>query len=133
MKILFLLALLTVACGHHRDVRPGASGIHRVVVSHEERDEGPEDAIGQANHYCDQKELKAAIVEEKTVYAGDVDEATYKRTKMITRAMKTAGTNTAVHGAKKERNYGEIGALGGMTADSALGNGYKTEMTFKCM
>jgi hypothetical protein len=132
MKSLLILLLL-ISCGHHRDVRPGASGIHRVLVHHEDSVVGAQDALKQANHYCDQKDKKAAIVEEKTVYVGDVDEATYKRTKMFTRAMNTAGTNTAVHGAKKEKNYGQIGMLGGMSADSALGKGYKTEMAFRCM
>ena len=49
------ILLLLSACAHHRDVRPSADGIHKVVVRAEDTDEGSRDAIKQANHFCEER------------------------------------------------------------------------------
>ncbi len=134
MKTIILTSLffLLVSCGHHRDVRPGASGIHRVIVRAEEKETGEQQAIRQANHYCEEYEKRAAFTSERTHYSGDVDEDTYKRGKAISRFVKTAGSGAYVYGGKKERNAGGVGTLGGAAFDSGLGKGYTTDMSFRC-
>ncbi len=131
-SILISLILLLVSCGHHRDVRPGASGLHRVMVRSEEKETGEQEAIQQANHYCEEYEKRAAFVSERTHYSGDVDEETYKRGKALSRFVKTAGSGAYIYGGKKERNAGGVGAVGGTALDSGLGKGYTTDMSFRC-
>ena len=134
MKITILaLTLILVSCGHHKDVRPGSSGLHRVVVYTDSSDQGQRDAIKQANHYCDQYKKSAAFESEKATYTGDVDETTYKRAKMASRAAKSVGGTTWAMGGKRESNVGGIAGLGGVGIDSALGKGYTIEMSFKCI
>lgn len=133
MKYLVLASLFAiVSCGHHKDVRPGASGIHRVVVRGEYKESAEEESIRQANHYCKEFEKSAAFVSEKTSYTGDVDEQTYKTGKVLTRVFRTAGSSAHIYGGKKERNAGGIGAIGGVAGDAGLGNGYTSVMTFRC-
>ena len=133
MKLLFIVSLLIItACGHHRDVRPGAEGVHRVVVRAEEKEPGEREAIDQANHFCDQKDKMAAFVNENSKYTGDMNEETYKKTRMVSKAAKAAGGGAYVFGGKNESNVGGIGVLGGAAADAMAGEGYTIEMTFKC-
>lgn len=131
-----LMILLTVsflgACAHHRDVRPGASGINRVVVVAEDEREGARDALSQANHFCGERKLSAAIVEEKTTYTGSMDKDTYMKTKTGARIAKTVGGTAWVFGGKNESNLGGIAHLNGQAADAAAGEGFTTDMTFKC-
>ncbi len=133
MKLIFLISLIMlVSCGHHRDVRPGASGIHRVVVRGEYKESAEQEAIRQSNHYCKEFDKSAAFVSEHTKYSGDVDEQTYKTGKVLTRVIRSAGSGAHIYGGKKERNAGGIGALGGVAGDAGLGNGYTSEMSFRC-
>ncbi len=134
MKTILLasFSLFLVSCGHHRDVRPGANGIHRVVVRAEEKEMGEQQAIRQANHYCEEFQKSAAFTSERTHYSGDVDEQTYKQGKALSRFVKTAGSGAYIYGGKKERNAGGVGTLGGASMDSALGKGYTTDMSFRC-
>lgn len=134
MKLIVLaLPFLLISCGHHKDVRPGTSGVHRVVVVTEDSAQGQRNAINQANHYCDQFKKTAAFENETSKYTGSVDETTYKRTKMASRAAKAAGGTTWAMGGKREHNAGGVVGLGGIALDSALGNGYTVEMSFKCI
>ncbi len=134
MKFLILSALwlMLISCGHHNDVRPGASGVHRVMVRAEEKETCEQEAIRQANHYCDEYEKNAAFVSESTKYSGDVDEDTYKQGKVLSRVVKAAGSGAFIYGGKRERNAGGIGTLGGVAVDSGLGKGYTSEMSFRC-
>ena len=134
MKIILLstlIALFAFGCAHHRDVRPGADGINRVVIL-SEGSEGAREALSQANHYCKEFEKMPGIIEEKTTYTGSVDEDTYNNGKAVSRVLKTVGGATSVFGGKNERNAGGVGVLAGVGTDAALGNGYTTEMKFKC-
>lgn len=130
MKILMLMSFLfLISCGHHRDVRPGANGVHRVVISTPDTQEGQQNALRQANHYCKQYEKHAAIYKESAKYTGSLDEKTYNTTRMFSRAAKTAGSPSYGNGGRKQSKLAGYGS----SLDSALGNGYVVEMSFKCI
>lgn len=131
--LLFALGFLVTACAHHRDVRLGADGIHRVVVKSEDGDEGSRGAIEQANHFCEQRGQQAAFIKEEKKYTGQMDEQSYKNAKTATKVAKTVGGAAWVLGGRNESNLGGIVGLGGMVGDEVLGEGYTIEMRFKCM
>ena len=138
MKTAFLFclsvaALTTAGCAHHRDVRAGADGIHRVVISTDDADEGSRQAISQANHFCEQRGLSPAFVNEEAKYKGDMEESTYKNAKKATTAAKILGGTTYALGGKRESSLGGLVGLGGVVGDGVLGKGYSVEMKFKCM
>lgn len=126
-----ILSFIFVSCAHHKDVRPGVDGINRVVV-HSTGDEGQRNALSQAEDFCKELGKRPGIIEEKTSYTGKVDEETYNNGKAVSSVLKTVGGMTTVFGGKNERNAGGVGVLVGAGTDAALGNGYTTEMTFKC-
>lgn len=137
MRLIFKLAVLAAtlglaACAHHRDVRPGADGIHRVRLSSEDKEEGTRDAIEQANHYCGEMKKSAAFIDENTKYTGDMNEKDYKTLKTASKVAKTAGGTVWAMGGEKESNIGGIVGLGGTVADQVAGKGYTVEMKFKC-
>ncbi len=136
MRLLLFVsaALFATACAHHRDVRPGADGIHRVLIQTDDTEGASRDAISQANHYCKSrnKNFEAAFVNEDKKYTGDMDEKTYKNAKRISKAASAAGGAVWALGGKQESNVGGIVGLGGGVADQALGKGYTVEMKFKC-
>ncbi len=127
------ISLALSACAHHRDVRPGADGIHRVVVKAEDTEEGAQDAIKQANHFCEERGSHAAFINEDQKYTGDMDEKSYKNAKRVTKVAKSVGGAVWVFGGRKESNLGGLVGLGGAAGDAALGDGYTVEMRFKCM
>lgn len=135
-KISFLLTIVAVlavcSCAHHRDVRPGADGTHRVVIMTDQQEEGTRDAISQAQHFCKSKNLEAAFVNEKAAYKGDLDEQTYKNAKRAATVAKTLGGGIWVGGGKRESDVGGVLGLGGQATDQALGNAYEVAMEFKC-
>lgn len=128
MGLLFLMA----ACAHHRDVRAGADGIHRVVVTSEEQENGARDAIDQANHYCKQFDKYAAFINEEKKYTGSMKEEDYKTAKTASKVAQAVGGAGYVFGGRNESTVGGIVGLGGGIARGAIGNGYTTEMRFKC-
>jgi hypothetical protein len=127
-----ILAILLVSCAHHRDVRAGADGIHRIKFQAEDKDDGVQQAISQANHYCDQYKKQAAFVEENTSYTGSMSEKDYNTTKTIGRVGKTVGGTVWALGGRKESNAGGILGVGGVAADAIAGKGYTVDMRFKC-
>lgn len=132
-KVLLLVCSLFLAsCAHHRDVRPGADGVHRVVVATEDTDQGSRNAIDQANHYCKQSKRQAAFLEEESKYKGDLDEKTYKNAKRVTKVAQVLGGGVWAMGGKRESDAGGIVGLGGTAGDAALGKGYQVSMKFKC-
>lgn len=128
---LSLLSLLT-ACAHWQDVRPGADGVHRVVIQTDDTEKGQREAIEQAGYYCKDKGKEAAFVNESSKYTGDLDESTYKTGKRLSKVAQTVGGTVWAMGAEKESNVGGIAGLGGTAADQALGKGYTVDMRFKC-
>lgn len=133
MKLYFVPPLFVlVACAHHRDVRPGADGIHRVVVTTDDKEQGARSAILQANDYCKQFDKSAAFVNESQEYTGDMNEIDYETGKKLSKVAKVVGGTTWVMGGQTERNIGGVVGLGGVAADEALGKGYTVTMKFKC-
>ncbi len=131
--VLISFAIFFIGCAHHQDVRPGADGVHRVVVSTDDKEAGSRDAIAQAEHFCEKRGGKyPAFINEEDKYVGDMDEKTYKKSKTAAKVAKAAGSALWVFGGKNESNAGGIVGLGGGIADQALGKGYKVEMKFKC-
>ncbi len=136
MNKFFLLGILGIGflagCAHHRDVRPGADGVHRVVVTTEDTEQGSRDALDQANHFCKERNLSAAIINEDNKYSGSMDEKSYKTAKTAAKVAQAAGGAAFVFGGRNEKTAGGIVGMGGGIADSALGKGYTVEMKFKC-
>lgn len=126
------LSLLFVSCAHHRDVRPGADGIHRVLIQTDDKGEGSRNAIRQANHYCEELGRHAAFIKEDQKYTGTMDEKDYEKTKKVANVAKAVGGSAWVFGGKRESGAGGLVGLGGIAADAAAGQGYTVEMQFKC-
>lgn len=137
MKTLQIFGLLALAlalsnCAHHRDVRPGVDGIHRVVVQSEQPEEGAQNAISQANHYCDQFDKSAAFLAEEKKYTGTMKEEDYQTAKTASQVAQAIGGAGYVLGGRNERTAGGIVGVGGSIARGAIGKGYATEMRFQC-
>ena len=130
--LILLFSVLLVSCAHHRDVRPGIEGIHRVVVRTDDKEQGSRSAISQANNFCEQSKKIAAFIDESQEYTGDMDEKDYQTGKKVTKVAKVVGGSTWVLGGKRESKIGGIVGLGGAAADAALGEGYTVTMKFKC-
>ncbi len=128
-----LCMVLFTGCAHHRDVRPGTEGLHRVLVTAEDGEQGARNAIGQANHFCSQQKKTAAFIDEKQSYTGSMKEEDYKTAKTVAKVAQAAGGAVWVFGGKTEREAGGIVGLGGGIASGAIGNGYSVDMKFKCL
>ena len=131
--LLSFVGLMISACAHHRDVRASASGVHKVVISTDDKEAGAREAISQANHFCKERNLAAAFVDEDQKYTGTMDEKDYQTGKTISKVAKVVGGTTWALGGRNESNAGGIIGLGGAAGDAALGKGYTVTMTFKCM
>lgn len=118
--IMLLLILAISSCAHHRDVRPGASGSHRIALRAADKSSSSREAIRQAQHFCEQRGQYAAITSENHRYIGDMDEATYNATKRLGNVARIVGG--------KSKNVG----VGAAAADAATGDGYEVEMEFVC-
>jgi len=125
-------ALFSVGCAHHRDVRPGADGVHRVVLKTDDTEQATRDAISQANHFCKQRNQMAAFVSEEQKYTGDMDEKNYKAAKTAAKVATMAGGTVGVFGGRRESTAGGVVATGGVIANEAIGKGYTVDMKFKC-
>ncbi len=126
-------AITLASCAHHKDVRPGADGVHRVVIQTTGDESEKREAIDQANHFCKERKQYAAFVTEEQKYTGQMDEKSYQNTKVVSKVLKTVGSGAYVFGGSKESNAGGIGVLAGQAAGSAIGQGYTVDMKFKCM
>ncbi len=135
IKLAAIAATITLAsCAHHKDVRPGADGIHRVIIQTTGDESEKRNVIDQANHFCKEQNQYAAFVTEEQKYTGQMDEKSYQNTKVVSKVLKTVGSGAYVFGGSKESNAGGIGGvLAGQAAGSAIGEGYTVDMQFKCM
>lgn len=133
LVLLCFVVINLVSCAHHRDVRPGVDGVHRVVIKSDDHDKGTQDAIAQANHFCEQKGKSAAIISEEKKYTGSMSEDDYKTAKTASKVATAAGGMVHVFGGKNESTAGGIVGLGGIVGDAALGKAYNVEMKFKCL
>ncbi|WP_413560809.1 hypothetical protein [Bdellovibrio sp. HCB209] len=130
--IIAAIATFGFGCAHHRDVRPAADGIHKVLLSVEDKDEGYRNAMSQAEDYCEQYKKRPVIVNEGSKYQGNVDESTYQTGKTASKVAQAAGGAIWAMGGQTESTVGGIAGLGGSVARGALGNGYRYELNFRC-
>lgn len=136
-KILFLSSLvLLTACAHYPDVRPGADGVHKVVVAHAEKSQAVQSALRQAKSYCEDKKQSAAFLKEKVEYTGSMDESTYHALGKISKAASAVGvvmgaSSTTANQAKKSG----VVTTSGVMANEAIAdeNAYTCTMAFKCI
>lgn len=133
--LMFLVAFVTFGCAHHRDVRPGADGIHRVVVRDSESESAERSAISQAEHFCQQYEKQYGIVNEKeTQYTGEMDESTRKTLKKASTAATVLGGGASVLGRNGVRTGGNVvGAAGTVGMIMTSGDDYIAEIRFRCL
>ena len=136
-KILFLFIglIFAASCAHHRDVRPGAGGIHNVVVRGEDKEEAERSAISQAEHYCEQSSRHPAFLDSgKTTYTGTMDEKTRDTVNKASKAATVLGGTGAVFGGSSGVRTGGnvLGAAGTVGGIMTSGNDYTAEMRFKC-
>lgn len=131
---MFAALLLLASCAHHRDVRPSADGIHRVVTRGPDKDEVERDAISQANHYCSERNKQsAAFVSEGTQYTGSMSESAHKTTRNASKAATVVGSGMGVFGGQNEANAGAVVGGAGVVGNIMTGgDAYTTEMRFKC-
>ncbi len=134
-KILIFLAMLIFSsCGHHRDVRPGVEGFHTVKVEAHDPEQGARDAIKQAQHFCEQRNMDAAFIKEDKKYTGDMDEKSYNNIIKASKVAQAVGGSLWVLGSNSGvQNVGGLVGLGGVAANIATGKGYNIEMRFKCI
>lgn len=127
------LTLLAVGCAHHRDVRPGAEGVNRVVIRGPDRGPLERDAISQAEHYCEQFKKTPAFTSDDTKFTGSGSEETHKTMRGVSKAVTAGGGMVSVFGGDTERNTGRVatgaGVVGGMLTDQEA---YTVDMRFKC-
>ena len=135
-KILGVVALLSfslVSCAHHRDVRPGADGVNRVVVRSQDKDQAERSAISQAEDFCKQSKTFPAFVNEETKYTGSMDEKTRDSVKKAsTAAMILGGTGVGVGRGATRAGGGVLGTAGVIGGVMTGGKDYTAEMRFIC-
>lgn len=137
-RILIVGVLVLSGCAHHKDVRPGGDGIHRILVEAEEQEDASRDALSQAQHYCESIDKKtAAVINEKSTYIGSIDENTRKTVKQVSTAASMVGGVVAGHGFisgdKGARDAGLVTQVGGAAGQAVTGGkNYRFEMTFRC-
>ncbi|WP_413576236.1 hypothetical protein ACLVWU_17785 [Bdellovibrio sp. HCB290] len=129
---LVAISMLAFGCAHHRDVRPSASGDHKVLLNIEDKEAGYRDAMSQAEDYCKQSGRMPVIVNEGSKYQGNMDEGTYQKAKTASKVAQAAGGAIWAMGGQTESAVGGIAGLGGSVARGALGNGYRYELVFRC-
>lgn len=136
-RILFLSVLvLTVSCAHFPDVRPGANGVHKVVVAGTDKKEVVQSSLKQAKSYCEDKKLSAAFVAEKVEYTGSMDESTHTMLGKATRAVTAMGgiMGASSTSGSQAKDSGVV-ITSGAAANSIFTdeNAYTSTMTFKCI
>ena len=131
------LLFLVASCAHHRDVRPGYDGVHSVLVRSQEKEWADREAISQANHFCSQRQLAPAFIDESNRYNGEMDEGTRDTIRRAsTVAMVLGGVGAAGgygYGHRGSRDVGTVlGAAGTTGMIMTGGEVYEARMTFKC-
>lgn len=128
---LLTLPFVFVGCAHHADVRPGAKGIHRVLIRADDRDNGERDAVRQAKSYCDKR--KVAFISESSKYTGTMSEKKYRHMKVGTNFGAAVGGALFTHGKGATSAAGALLGLGSLAGSDALGNAYTIDFKFKCI
>ena len=133
---LIVSILLGIGCASHHDVRPGADGIHHVVVRSQDKEMAERSAIRQAENFCQESQRHAAFVSEgKTQYTGTMDESTRDTLHKASTAAMVLGGGAGVLGRDNgtQGTGAVVGAAG--TAGSIMtgGDDYLSDMKFKCI
>ncbi|MCM2278356.1 MAG: hypothetical protein NDJ89_09800 [Oligoflexia bacterium] len=129
----FSFVFLFASCAHHRDVRAGADGIHRVIVRGQDKEGAERSAISQAEHFCEQRKLAPAFMDEKTQYTGTMDEKTRDTVRKASSAAMVLGGVGGVAGSGATRTGGTVlGTAGTVGSIMTGGEDYTAEMRFKC-
>lgn len=134
-KFMFLVVLVVVSgCASYEHVRPGADGVHHVIIRGVDKTDVEKEAIGEAKAFCDDRKLSAAFVQEESKYTGSMNESTHKNIGKVSGAAAAGGGMMKVLGGSKEKNIGEglfgAGAVGTMFQDK---DAYTADMKFKCI
>jgi len=131
--------LLLSSCAHHRDVRPGTNGIHRVEVQGSDKGFVSRNALSQANDFCKEQKKYAAIIEESVKYVGTMDEKTYNAARTASTVATVAGVGTGAYAVARKKTMKSnvskvaVGATAaGILGNTIISNGYLAEMRFKC-
>lgn len=138
MKLISLTifaALFLAGCAHHRDVRPGADGIHSVRTREPNKERAERSAISQAEHYCESMGDKhPAFFNENTKYTGTMDEGTRDTVNKASKAAMILGGAAGTMGrSSSTRGAGTVvGAAGTAGHVMTSGDDYEAEMKFKC-
>lgn len=126
------LLLFLAGCAHHDDVRPSATNIHYISVNAQQREDGPREALKQAEHYCKSIKQKMFILNEEVSYEGTQPEEEYLNYLKTAKIVSGVGTMLWVFGDGKVDDVGGMAAIAGGTAESAMGKPYVTKMQFRC-
>ena len=136
---LIICSLLLSSCSHHRDVRPGVNGVHRVKVQASDKGFASRSALRQAKHFCKERNQYSAIISENVTYVGSMSEATYNNLRTASNAATVAGLGTGAYalasGKSKKSKTAKIAAVataGGVLGKTLVSDGYVAEMTFQC-
>ena len=121
ISLLIVITLTLSSCASYEHVRPGADGVHRVIIRGVDKTDVEQAAIGEAKAYCDKKDLAPAFVNEDTKYTGSMKESTHKAIQKASEAAAVGGGMLGTFGGSREKNVGEglfgAGAVGSVFQD----------------
>jgi hypothetical protein len=120
------------SCAHHRDVRPGADGLHKVTARGPEDSSSARDALSQAQHFCKEQKKYAAIKTEDTKYTGSMDEDTRKTVKAASKAASMVGFMADNPHSKRNDTADVLSGAGAAGQIMTGQDDYVTTMTFIC-
>lgn len=128
----YLVLLFMISCAHHRDVRPGANGVHTVIVKGPDSSGLERSAINQAEHFCQERYARhAAFHSEKTQYQGEMDEGTRKTLRQASTAAMVLGGGASVNSSTRKGGsaLGSLGTIGHLMTN---GDDYVVKAQFAC-
>ncbi len=128
-----LVLLFVTSCASYENVRPGADGVHRVLIRGTDKSEVERAAIEEAKDFCKEQSKYPAFVEENTKYTGSMNENTHKTIQKVSKAAQVGGAIAGVSGGRNESNAGKtifgLGSVGSVFQDEEA---YTADMRFKC-
>lgn len=130
---LCLLSVFAVSCAHYEDVRPGARGVHKVMLRTDNRDLGEREALVQAGYFCKERKRSIAILSESSKYKGEMSEKKYRNSKIDAKGAAAVGSTLFFHGSGLTSAAGAALGIGGAMANDSLGNAYTINMKFRCI
>lgn len=126
------LTITLAGCAHHDDVRPSASNVHYIAVNAQQKEDGPHEALRQANHYCSSLGKKMYVINEDISYQGEQPEEQYLNQLGTAEIVSGVGTLFWIFGDGKVDDAGGVATIAGESVKAALGKPYLTKMQFRC-